>query len=557
MVLTSLMEIFSIGAVIPLIAALTNPSKVFNNAHLENLFIYLQFKEPEQIVLPITIGFISLSVAAAVMRLALLWLNNKFIFGVGKDLGCDLFKKILQQEYEVHVQRNSSIIISTLTSKIESVLYSSIMTSMNFISATIMLLFILTGLLVVDYRVTVGFIIFFGVSYLIIIKLSKNYLYKNGAIAVSSSIHLLKIVQESLGGIRDIIIDQSQESFYRDYKINDSKLRLVQLRNIFISTAPRYFIECMGTVGIALTAYILTNSEGAYTSIAMLAILAIGAQKLLPLVQQAYASLTEFKINQQSLKDVLDLLSQTDGGVKDQEAHSIKKIPFNNFVLLKNISFSYPGNPKPILDNLSLTINKGDRIGIIGETGSGKSTFLDIFMGLLNVDFGEFIIDDVALGQLNKASWRMHIAHVPQSIYLSDNSIAANIAFGKDLSDIDMELVEKVSSEAKLSGVIKNLPHGYQTQIGERGVLLSGGQRQRIGIARALYKRADVIVLDEATSALDEDTESALMDNIYDLHPELTLVIVAHRLSTLKGCNRIIRIDGGVVREVDPKSIAT
>lgn len=556
MVIASLVEIFSIGAVIPFIAVLTSPSSVFNNPFLVKGFVYLGYTQPEQIILPITLLFIIVSVIAAIVRLSLLWLNNKFIFDVAKDLGYRLYCKILYQDYEVQIQRNSSDVINTLSSKINSVVYSSIMTAMNFISSSIMLLFILCGLLAINYKITISFIAFFGLIYFLIIKLTKNYLFKNGVLVSQSSAKLIKIIQEGLGGIRDVILDQSQATFCHDYRVNDATLRSAQLKNIFISTSPRFFIEGLGTVGIAIAAYFLTIAEGVYSSIALLAILAVGAQKLLPLVQQAYSTLAEFKANQKSLQDILDLLEEPDPEFFNSRSNQ-SELKFDGQIRFENILFSYPGNPKLIFNGLNLTIKKGQRVGVIGATGSGKSTFLDILMGLLWVQRGMFVVDDVPVTKETMPLWRRRVAHVPQSIYLADGSIAENIAFGCPFSEIDMDLVKKVAHEAKLDAVIEALPRKYDSNVGERGVMLSGGQRQRIGIARALYKQADVIVLDEATSALDEGTEEDLMQNIYDLNPELTLVIVAHRLSTLKGCSRILKIDDGVVSEIDPKSIAT
>ncbi len=556
MVVASLVEIFSISAVIPFIAVLTSPSTVYYNPILAKGFIFLGYTQPEQIILPITLLFIFLSVIAAIVRLLLLWLNNKFIFEVAKDLGYRLYSKILHQDYEVQMQRNSSDVINTLSSKINSVVYSSIMTAMNFISSSIMLLFILCGLLLINYKITISFIIFFGLIYLLIIKLTKNYLFKNGILVSQSSTKIIKIIQEGLGGIKDIIIDQSQASFCHSYRVNDANLRAAQLKNTFINTSPRFFIEGVGMVGIAIAAYYLTVSEGAYSSIALLAILAVGAQKLLPLVQQAYSTLAEFKANQKSLQDILDLMSEPDPKFFDTSLKG-NALKFENQIRFENLSFSYPNRSKLIFNKVNLVIEKGQRIGIIGLTGSGKSTFLDILMGLLGAQYGKFIVDDVQVTKEVMPLWRRHVAHVPQSIYLADGSIAENIAFGYSISEINMDLVKKVAKQAKLDEEIEALPKKYDSNIGERGIMLSGGQRQRIGIARALYKQADVIVLDEATSALDESTETELMKNIYDLDPGLTLVIVAHRLSTLKGCSRILTIGDGVVSDVDPKFIAT
>jgi ATP-binding cassette subfamily B protein len=271
MVLTSIVEIFSISAVIPFIAVLTSPSSVFHNPFFAKGFVYLGYTQSDQIILPITLIFIAVSLVAAVVRLSLLWLNNKFIFELAKDLGYRLYCKILYQDYEVQTQRNSSEVINTLSSKINSVVYSSIMTAMNFISSSIMLLFILCGLLLINYKITISFIVFFGLVYFFIIQSTKNYLYKNGILISQSSSRLIKIIQEGLGGIRDVIIDQSQATFCHDYRMNDAALRSAQLKNIFISTSPRFFIEGLGMMGIAIAAYILTISEGAYASIALLA----------------------------------------------------------------------------------------------------------------------------------------------------------------------------------------------------------------------------------------------------------------------------------------------
>ena len=550
MIASALVEIFSIGAVIPFIVALTSPSKVFNNPNLNNIFLNLGYVDPAQIVFPITLIFILAAVSASIIRVSLLWLNNKYIFDIGKDLGYRLYSKILHQSYEVQVQRNSSDVINILSSKINSVVYSSIMTSINFISSTIMLIFILVGLLLIDFRIIIFSIIFFGLIYLTIIRVSKKYLLENSLLVSASSSRLVKIIQEGLGGIRDIIIDQTQETFCRDYKAHDSLLRSAQLKNVFISNSPRFFVEGMGAIGIALAAYFLTINEGSGSSIAMLAILGIGAQKLLPLVQQAYSANAEFKANQRSLQDILDLLAEPSDQISNSKSLNFQ-LKFSSSIQFESISFAYPGCLVPVLNDLNLVISKGERVGIIGETGSGKSTFMDVLMGLLYIQGGKIIIDDTEITKDEMPLWRKHLAHVPQFIYLTDSSIAENIAFGRPASDINMELVRKVARKAKLCEVIERMPKKYDTIIGERGVKLSGGQRQRIGIARALYKQADLIVLDEATSALDEVTELALMENIYELDQNLTLIIVAHRLSTLRGCNRILKIQDGKLYEVN------
>jgi ATP-binding cassette subfamily B protein len=299
---------------------------------------------------------------------------------------------------------------------------------------------------------------------------------------------------------------------------------------------------------IATLAYFLAKQpNGVAQAVPILGALALAAQRLLPLMQQAYSSWSNLRQNQYSLKDTLEFLDQP---LPNELDSSSEPIEFVKDIALDNISFSYSAGAQPILQDLSLTITKGSRIGFIGETGSGKSTLLDIVMGLLQPSTGSLKIDGAIVDAQNLRAWQKHVAHVPQSIFLADGTIAENIAFGLPLDQIDAVWVRQAAEQAQIHDIIEKLPNGYQTMVGERGVRLSGGQRQRLGIARAIYKQADVIIFDEATSALDNDTEKAVMEAIDQLSNELTILIIAHRLTTLKNCSQIIELDKGSVKRV-------
>jgi ATP-binding cassette subfamily B protein len=280
----------------------------------------------------------------------------------------------------------------------------------------------------------------------------------------------------------------------------------------------------------------------------MLGALALAAQRLLPLVQQGYAGWTSMLGGQASLRDVLTLLEQP------LPAYSVlpppTPIPFRKEISLDDLHFRYSPDGPWVLRGIDLQIPRGSRIGLIGTTGSGKSTLLDIVMGLLAPTTGVLRIDDTLLDEANHRAWQTHIAHVPQAIFLADTTIAENIAFGVPFGQIDHARVHRAAQRAQIAATIESWPKGYDTFVGERGIRLSGGQRQRIGIARALYKHADVIVFDEATSALDSDTERAVMEAFDSLDEELTILIVAHRVSTLKDCDRIVELSGGVVQRI-------
>jgi ATP-binding cassette subfamily B protein len=293
---------------------------------------------------------------------------------------------------------------------------------------------------------------------------------------------------------------------------------------------------------IAILAYVMMQQEGGVTTVVpILGALALGAQRLLPALQQVYGSYSTIRGVEVSLKDALDLLNQPLPEYADQPSPT--PIPFEREIKLKNLSFGYTKDTSLVLKNINLCIAKGERIGFMGVTGSGKSTLLDIVMGLLQPTDGKLTIDQKPINSQNRRAWQAHIAHVPQNVYLSDSTIEENIAFGVSKEKIDRQRVEKAAKQAQIGELIEEWKDGYQTLVGERGIRLSGGQRQRIGIARALYKKADVLIFDEATSALDNETEQAVMEEIKGLEEKLTILIIAHRLTTLKGCDRVVKLN--------------
>jgi ABC-type multidrug transport system fused ATPase/permease subunit len=355
----------------------------------------------------------------------------------------------------------------------------------------------------------------------------------------------VKTVQEGLGGIRDVLIDQAQPVYLDKFRRIESVLRDAQAVNIFIGAAPRFVIEACGMVLIAGLALMLSSGTGGlFTALPVLGALALGAQRLLPLLQVIYNGWTQIAGNRQALFDVLDILDLP-LNVRHVASDRITPLPFERKISLNNITFRYGKESAPVLNAVNLTIKKGDRIGVIGKTGSGKSTIMDLVMGLLEPTSGEICVDGELLSEKNIVGWQVQIAHVPQAIYLADTTIAENIAFGIPQDEIDWERLRKAAQRAELKEFIETLPESFLTVVGERGIRLSGGQRQRIGIARALYKQASVLVFDEATSALDNETEAAVMEAIGKLQSDLTILIIAHRLSTVSMCDKIFKLEDG------------
>ena len=556
MIFVSFAEIISIGAILPFLAVLTAPERIFQIAAAKPFIQVLGLTNAHQLLLPLTISFGLAALFAGAMRILLLWASMRLSYATGADLSISIYRRTLYQPYAVHIARNSSEIINGISGKTGMILYS-LTSILMLISSGIILVAILITLVSFEPAIAFATLGGFGLIYGLIVKVTSKTLVANSQRIARESTQVIKSLQEGLGGIRDILIDGSQATYCQIYSNADLPLRRAQGKNSFLGSSPRYILEALGMLLISILAYVLVRQpDGMVKAIPVLGTLALGAQRLLPVLQQAYISWSGIQGGQASLQDALELLEQPLPDYVDQPA--AKPLPFNSLIRLKQLSFRYNPTMPYVLQNLDLCITKGSRIGFIGVTGSGKSTLLDIIMGLLQPTRGVIEIDDEPVTTNNNREWQAHIAHVPQAIFLADSTIEENIAFGVPIGKIDHERVIQVALQAQIADMIESWPKKYKTYVGERGIRLSGGQRQRIGIARALYKKADVIIFDEATSALDNETEQAVMEAIENLGNELTILIIAHRLTTLKNCTQIVELaDGGIKRTGTYQEIIT
>ncbi len=542
MILASALEVVSIGAVVPFLGALTSPEQVFQHHLAQHLIQTLEITNPNQLLLPLTIIFVMAIIVSAIVRLLLLYVSIKLSYATGADLSIDIYRRTLYQNYSIHTSRNSSEIINSIITKTNTVIVGILMPLLTLISSVVIMIGIISIVFTINVEVALIVFSIFTFLYWVINFFTRKSVQKNSQLIADQSTQMVKSLQEGLGGIRDVLIDGTQEFYCKLYQSADLSLRRASGDNIFIGSSPRYLMEAIGMVLIAILAYFLTLQEsGAGEAIPILGALAIGAQKLLPALQHVYASYISIKGSKSSFIDVLNLLDQPLPHSVAQDL--INSILFKQEIVFKGLSFRYAKDTPWILKNVNLSFKKGEKIGFIGVTGSGKSTLLDILMGLLTPTSGELLIDGVAVTQQNRRAWQSHISHVPQSIYLADSTIQENIAFGIDPEKIKECKVVQAAQQAKISEMIDNLKNKYKAFVGEQGVQLSGGQRQRIGIARALYKDSSVLIFDEATSALDKQTEKEIMQQIAKLKGNQTIFIVAHNLTTLKQCDRIIRIN--------------
>jgi len=540
-----LAELATFSAVLPFLALLADPEKAQNYPLLQQLFNLLGWRH-ENILLPASLLFGSMAVVAALIRITLTWASNKTTHGIGYDLGIEVYRRTLMQPYRYHVARNTSQIIAGM-GKVQSVVGGLLMPLINAMIASLMALAIFTALTLIDPAVALAAGLLFGLQYLLVSLGTRRKLRKNSRSIAQAHNVRLQAIQEGLGGIRDILIDGSQALYVKRFRKVDADLRKAQVANAFLGGAPRYLIEAVGMLSLAMLAYGLSQRAGGLAAaLPVLGALAIGAQRLLPQMQQLYHCWATIMGSRGNIEDVMDLLAQPIPA-EYLKREAPRPIPFTRSIELRDICFRYAPEGPDVLRHLNLEIAKGSRVGFVGKTGSGKSTSLDLLMGLLEPTGGQILIDGVALTPANRRDWQAHIAHVPQSIYLADTSIAENIAFGVERRDLDWNRLREAARQAHIAEFVEGLAEQYDTQIGERGVRLSGGQRQRIGIARALYKQADVLIFDEATSALDHGTESAVMEAIRSLGPELTVLIIAHRTSTLGGCDCIYELAGGLL----------
>lgn len=540
-------EVISIGAVFPFLALIADPNVATENALLAKGMNFIGLTSPDEMLAVAAAALIILALAAGGIRLLLAWVGNKLVLRIGHDLGVLLYSRVLAQGYSAHLGRNSSSVIAGVE-KIQTAIFSLFLPFMQGISALIIACFIIALLAMIDPFAMSMAALAMGAVYAFVIWGTRRVLFRKSEIAAAAQTERIKQVQEAIGGIRDIIIDQSQPIFTEAFRKTDDRYRNAQAIIVFIGAAPRFVIEAAGIVIIALLALNMAQQPGGVlAAIPVLGSLAFGAQRLLPLFQQGFFAWSSFSGNQAALYDLVELIqSRIDATVPLPRGQEVQ--PFDHDIEVRNVTFRY--NEDSVLKNINLRFAKGEKIGFIGETGSGKSTLLDLLMGLLEPSEGEILIDGAILGNHNRSNWQAQIAHVPQSIYLSDNSITENIAFGRSREDINLERVKRSAVMAQVDKVIDALPREYETSVGERGIRLSGGQRQRLGIARALYKHSEVLVLDEATSALDDVTEKSVMRAIVANERRLTMFMVAHRLSTLSSCDRIVRLEDGEISEI-------
>ncbi|HVM38981.1 MAG TPA: ABC transporter ATP-binding protein [Sphingomicrobium sp.] len=543
MLLGGIAETATIASVLPFLSLLAGEQNT-PFSWLVDLLARFELAGATQRVSAAAFLFMGVALAAAAVRLLLAWSSQSFVFRLGHDIAVEINRRILLQPYSFHTEHNSSEVLASLEKG--QVMVAMLLQMMQASAAAVLAAFIIVALIRVDPFTATIAASAFALLYLLVSAIAARALARNSRNSARAYDERLKLLQESLGGIRDVIIDHSQRVHIEAFRAVDRRFTEARTSTTFIAAAPRFIVEAAGMVVIAALALALTARAGALApAVPILGAMALGAMRLLPFLQQLYLSWSGLAGHRDVVAHVLALLRLPVPDAPDGD-EAAPPLPFTDSIRFEAVTFFYPNARAPALRDVNLTIPRGSRIALMGRSGSGKSTFGDLLMGLLEPTEGRIMVDDAVLTGDTRRAWRRSIAHVPQSIFLADASVARNIAFGIAPDQINHERMAEAVRIAQFEEVVEALPEGLETLIGEGGVRLSGGQRQRLGLARAIYKDAPVLVLDEATNALDAATESAVLAALDEFAARgRTVLIITHRPSTVAGCDRIIRLEAG------------
>jgi ABC-type multidrug transport system fused ATPase/permease subunit len=543
-------EFATVGTVLPFLTMLADPPSAGHLPLLVTFFDALGVATDRERLVAAAVLFVVVSLIAGAIRMQLAWSSQNFVFRLGHDFSVDIQRRLLLQPYTFHIGQNTSTLVAALE-KVGVLTFTVLQQVIQAGIAVFIAFFIIAVLVAIDPFTALAAAAAFALIYVLVSAVTRRRLAQNSEIMGSSYDERVKILQESLGGIRDVIIDGSQTVYLDAFRRVDDRFNAAKASTAFVSAAPRFVIEALGMIVIAVLAVVISAREGGFVlALPILGALALGAQRLLPLMQQIYFGWSLAAGNQSLLTQVIELLRlPVDEELAD--AGEVQPLSLRDRITVENVCFSYASRRSPALRDLTFEIPSGRRVALIGKTGSGKSTLADLLMGLIEPSQGQIMIDGVPLTHENRRNWQRSVAHVPQAIFLADASIARNIALGVPAATIDFDRVWDAGRKAQLDEFVDALPEGYETHVGERGIRLSGGQRQRLAIARAIYKRAPLLVLDEATSALDDETETAVMHALDELGEEgRTIIMIAHRMTTIARADIVVRLDNGRVAEI-------
>ena len=545
--LMSIIELFGVVSIFPFMSVAADPNQIYTNKHLSLIFNQGGFSSENSFLIFLgSAAFLSI-VLGNFFRAYSTYSLMSYAHMQNHLLSKKILENYLSKDYEFYLNFNSADLVKNVLTEVSQFISGGlipILRSFGRICSTICLILILV--LINPFLAIVVFSVLAS-AYIIVYKITRKKIATAGELRSVSNRTRIKIINETSGAIKEIKLMNKENVFLQEFEKPSKDFASAQTHNAIISEMPRYFLEAIGMGGILLIVFYMVLTEDRGQAIAIASMYAVAGYKLLPCLQEIFSSFSKLRFSS-------GVINEISGALGDKEPILYEKhreiISFKKTIHLKDVIFQYPKSNKITISNLNLSIEKNSITGIIGQTGSGKTTLVDIILGLLSPTKGCLLVDDVQISKSNLSAWQKHIGYVPQNIYLADASVESNIAFGVSEKDIIHEKVVAAAKMAQIDDFITDeLEYGYKTVVGERGVRLSGGQRQRLGIARALYLSPQLLVLDEATSALDTETEDAVAQSIDNLSGTITIIIIAHRLSTLRKADKIIKLENGTIVE--------
>jgi len=549
-IVMALLDVIGVASILPFMVVLSNPSVIESNVILNTLFqISNRFgvETTSEFLFFLGILVFVLLTFSLIFKALTTYAQVRFVYMREYSIGKRLVEGYLNQPYSWFLSRNSADLGKTILSEVAGIIVNGMNPLLELIAKSVLVIALITLLFFVDPKLTFIVGLSFAFVYIVIFHFVKNFLAKIGKDRLKNNELRFVSLSEAFGAAKEVKVRGLEEIYLKSFSNAAQTYAKTLASSQIIALLPRFILEIVAFGGILLIIlYLMAKTGNFNNSLPIVSLYVFAGYRLMPSIQAIYNSFTKLTFVSAAVdKLYIDLKSlKIKNKLQDQ-----KIFTFNKAIALNNVHYNYPNSNRTALKDISLSISANSTVGIIGPTGCGKTTIVDIILGLLDPQKGKLEVDGKLITEQNLRSWQKLIGYVPQQIYLSDNTIMANIAFGVDPEDINQDIVEKVSKIANIHQFINDeLPRKYQTIIGENGVRLSGGQRQRIGIARALYHDPKVLILDEATSALDNQTEQAVMDAVNKLHKYLTIVLIAHRLETVKKCDKIFLLEKGILK---------
>jgi len=549
-------EMLGVASVLPFMQIMADPGSLQGDTWVADLYDRFGFASPEAALFASGLFLLGVITANNVFAAGTQWLMQRYAWGLNHRLSTDLLGSYLEQPYSFFLGRNTSELNRTLLAAVNSVVTGVIIPALQVAARSISALLIVVVLAAVNLRLALLLGVLFGGAYALVYLVVRRSQHRLGWEQFNNNGRRFLIAQEALAGIKDVKVLGREAEFMRRFAEPSHRYSVAAAHNQIVSRLPRYALETVAFGGILVVLLIAIRQQDDVTGLLpQLALYAFAGYRLMPALNELFASVITIRFNTAALETLHeDLTAKWNGAVREPSlTKDIDPVTVPSpaeaapMVQFDRVTFRYPDAERPTLEEVSLVIEPKQVVGLVGSTGAGKTTVVDLILGLLDPTEGQIRVEGATLTEHNGAAWRVRCGYVPQEVFLSDDTIASNIAFGIPASEVDMEAVRVAARTAQIDAFISSLAEGYATPIGERGVRLSGGQRQRIGIARALYHDPDVLVMDEATNALDSVTESAVIDTIHRLARKKTLIVVAHRLSTVRDCDRIYVLDDGRV----------